>query len=604
MYVRLGIVGRGSVCALGCIAGLLLAATAAAAPGDIDTSFGTNGFVTVGSAQIGDSPFLRAMAIQADGKIVAAGPSRPPAPTPPTPLPNSSLLVVRLLSNGKPDPSFGVGGRASLLPSRVFSYAGDFAGIAIDASGRIVVAGAFSTDGLTFGAGFLRLLPDGSPDPSFNADGNSDGLIIVPDTTYVTLNAVATTPGGSTITAAGSSGELSSAVLRLTETGAGDATFAPAPGAGLRKLDLAPGQDDLQSVAVMADGRAVVAGQRPEGGFDVLAARVLPGGTLDPDFGTAGVTILDGGGEESTQRVVLLADGRIRIIAANAAGPLLAGLTAAGTPDAAVGGDGTQTLPLGSQLVGLAEQPDGKLLFSGITSTFELAAVSAVLRTDVNGVPDAGFGTGGLASFAPQPFSVAYAVAVQPGGGIVTTGVQATSTTPPFPNSQGLIARLKSVADPAAGGGPSASAGGADAGAGTAGGGTSGPVLCARRKATIVGTARSDRLRGTRRSDVIAGGRGNDVISGLGGNDVICGGSGSDRLSGGAGKDRLYGEAGRDTLRGDLGADMLNGGLDNDWLLGGAGRDQLFGGAGRDRLFGGASRDLLLGGPGTDLTRQ
>ena len=112
------------------------------------------------------------------------------------------------------------------------------------------------------------------------------------------------------------------------------------------------------------------------------------------------------------------------------------------------------------------------------------------------------------------------------------------------------------------------------------------PVRCGGKVATIVGTARRDRLRGTRRADVIAALGGNDSVSGLGGNDIVCGGAGRDSLSGGAGKDTLRGDAGNDTLKG------------------GAGNDKLLGGAGRDKLRGQGGRDKLTGGPGRDSERQ
>jgi Ca2+-binding RTX toxin-like protein len=72
---------------------------------------------------------------------------------------------------------------------------------------------------------------------------------------------------------------------------------------------------------------------------------------------------------------------------------------------------------------------------------------------------------------------------------------------------------------------------------------------CFGKRATIVGTQKSNVIRGTRRSDVIAGLGGNDTISGLGGNDLVCGGAGADKLDGGAGSDGLDGGAGADVCR-------------------------------------------------------
>ena len=98
---------------------------------------------------------------------------------------------------------------------------------------------------------------------------------------------------------------------------------------------------------------------------------------------------------------------------------------------------------------------------------------------------------------------------------------------------------------------------------------------CLGKKATIVGTAKSDHIKGTARPDVIVGLGGGDTIEGLGGNDTICGGNGNDRLVGGAGDDALMGDAGNDTLSGGKGYDFLSGLAGNDTLDGGAGTNDL-----------------------------
>jgi DNA-binding beta-propeller fold protein YncE len=132
---------------------------------------------------------------------------------------------------------------------------------------------------------------------------------------------------------------------------------------------------------------------------------------------------------------------------------------------------------------------------------------------------------------------------------------------------------------------------------------------CQGRRATLVGTARAERIRGTRRRDVIAALGGNDRIAGLAGDDVVCagagndrvdGGPGGDRLAGGSGNDRLTGGSGPDTVAGDGGNDRLDGGPGADRLGGDRGKDVLSGGAGRDRLSGGGQRDRCLGGPARD----
>jgi hypothetical protein len=113
-----------------------------------------------------------------------------------------------------------------------------------------------------------------------------------------------------------------------------------------------------------------------------------------------------------------------------------------------------------------------------------------------------------------------------------------------------------------------------------------GPSRCARRPATIVGTAGRDKLVGTRKRDVIAALGGRDIVKARSRNDIVCAGPGNDEVAGGAGKDKLFGGKGKDKL------------------LGGKGRDKLFGGKEKDKLYGGPSMDACAGGPGEDAEKS
>ena len=97
--------------------------------GTLDASFGVNGKVMTDFTPRGDG--ANGVAIQADGKIVAAGSSRSASPNP-------SFALARYNSNGTLDASFGVNGKVMTD----FTPRGDGAnGVAIQADGRIVVAG-------------------------------------------------------------------------------------------------------------------------------------------------------------------------------------------------------------------------------------------------------------------------------------------------------------------------------------------------------------------------------------------------------------------------------------------------------------------------------
>jgi RTX calcium-binding nonapeptide repeat (4 copies) len=152
---------------------------------------------------------------------------------------------------------------------------------------------------------------------------------------------------------------------------------------------------------------------------------------------------------------------------------------------------------------------------------------------------------------------------------------------------------------------------GAAAGAGTAA--QQQRPTCAGMRATIVGSARGDRINGTSRSDVIVSRGGNDRVNGRGGDDRICLGAGNDLADGGPGNDRVLGETGRDVVEGGEGNDRGEGGAGDDVVLGAIvqtggppsspssdGNDVLSGGPGKDMLFGGTGTNVTTGGPGAD----
>src|SRR4051794_14333873 len=144
------------------LCGLLAAAPAAsAAPGDLDPSFGSGGIVKL--LESNEESYAEAVTVQPDGKIVVAG------------YEEGSTVVVRLLPNGEPDSSFGVGGKATtVIPG---GENGAFA-VTLQPDGKIVVAGA----GKAFGGVnqdffFARYNRDGSADETF---GGGDGVGLVP----------------------------------------------------------------------------------------------------------------------------------------------------------------------------------------------------------------------------------------------------------------------------------------------------------------------------------------------------------------------------------------------------------------------------------------
>src|SRR5262249_55664358 len=125
------------------------------ADGSLDSSFGSNGAVRTDFGGIDE---IWGIALQADGNIVAAGRT------------STNIALARYNPDGSLDSSFGSGGRvvtnlspAGIPPGQVNDVA---RGVAVDSSGRVVVAGGAGND-----FGVLRYLPDGTLDPSFGQQG-------------------------------------------------------------------------------------------------------------------------------------------------------------------------------------------------------------------------------------------------------------------------------------------------------------------------------------------------------------------------------------------------------------------------------------------------
>src|SRR5215210_6010141 len=85
---------------------VLAAPSAAAAPGDLDPSFSGDGRVSTLTSP--DTFVARAVADQPDGRIVVAGLASADASDP------GSFALAGYRADGRPDPSFGSGGRLVL----------------------------------------------------------------------------------------------------------------------------------------------------------------------------------------------------------------------------------------------------------------------------------------------------------------------------------------------------------------------------------------------------------------------------------------------------------------------------------------------------------
>ncbi|GAA2796610.1 calcium-binding protein [Kitasatospora sp. CM 4170] len=390
-------------------AGLLLALSAPgvalAAPGDLDTTFGTGGRVTTNFG--GASSEADAVAVQPDGKIVAVGHADI----------TGDFALARYNTDGSPDPTFGTGGKVTTD----FNGGDDGArAVALQSDGKIVVAGHSEVpDGGVGWFSLARYNTDGSLDAGFGTGGK----VVVDFGTGGADDAfgVAVQGDGKIVAAGLTAGDF--ALARLTSGGGLDTTF---DGDGRATTDFAGGADAARGVAVQSDGKIVAVGYTGIGSnYDFALARYNTDGSPDTGFSSDGKVATTFGGTDFGHAVAIQPDGRIVAAGYTGSDFALARYNANGNLDGGFDVDGKVTTDFGNSEIayGVAVQPDGRIVAVGDsvalnTSDFALA------RYNADGSPDTGFsGDGKVTTDFSGGFDHALGVALQPDGRAVAAGL-------------------------------------------------------------------------------------------------------------------------------------------------------------------------------------
>ena len=254
--------------------------------GGLDQDFSGDGIEITDISGLGSSDSSTDVAVSSTGEVFVVGNS------------NNAPYIVKYDASGSLDSSFGSGGIAFIDLNGAFFFA---ASVAVENGGTIVVGGTRETSGAQDLA-VVRILANGTVDSTFNSNS---GLATFDFTnTHDRGQSIALDAQGR-ILLAGESEQTATgvdlAVVRFTTAGVVDNSFGSS-GGQLIDFGSSTGNaiaDTNANVAVDGNGNILVAGtsnQTSAGtGRDFAVARLSPTGAFDGGFGTLGKLTVDMG---------------------------------------------------------------------------------------------------------------------------------------------------------------------------------------------------------------------------------------------------------------------------------------------------------------------
>jgi uncharacterized delta-60 repeat protein len=380
-----------------------------------DTTFDSDGIAIATSPSnfTGNNAKLR---IQADGKYTLFTTIQSTVNS----VSNNDILGMRFNTSGTLDTTFDSDGILTLAYFSLNDNFGDFncVGNSIILSGNTqenVILGKIAVAKLTSTAGFdttfdtdgklFFTFPYGAGDYVYTSEIQSDGKILVGGTSFFNFKDFYS-------------------VARYNANGSIDTTFGTN---GLVLIDNS-NYGTINDIAIDANGKIIVAG----GNTYAVVLRLNSNGTLDTTFGTNGFANFTTS-FSSANDIKVLSNGKI-LIAGNEAytiGTTFSGnfmlvrLNSNGTLDTTFGTNGISNL--GStvadqeSLFKIEVQPDGKIVAAGtINNGSDLDIV--IYRYNSNGTFDTTFNGNGSTTFASSGYDRPYGLAIQNDGKILVSG--------------------------------------------------------------------------------------------------------------------------------------------------------------------------------------
>ena len=303
-----------------------------------------------------DGPLLT-LAVQPDGKVLAGGGFSTY---------NGRLAhkLIRLNPDGSPDTTFLTGAGFDNVVQCV----------AVQADGKLLVGGGFTTYQGQLTTGLLRLNADGSPDAGFPTSTGFNGRVW-----SVAVQADGRILVGGSFTAY--RGQPANRLIRLQADGSPDATFVTGTGF----------DNEVYAVVMQADGKVVVGGfflnyQNKAAGS---LLRLQPDGSRDASF------VVGTGFRGYVSSVAVQPDGNVlpggnfTAYQGQPANRLLR-LQADGSRDASFAANTDLTYSVTSVLV----QPDSRVLIGGGFTAYQGQPANGLVRLRADGSRDPGFSTG------------------------------------------------------------------------------------------------------------------------------------------------------------------------------------------------------------------
>ena len=339
--------------------------------GRLDSTFGTGGKVVATFDSNGDD--LSAIALQADGKIVAAGSIH-----------GTAFLLARFNADGSLDQTFGNNGKVVTTFGDRTAAAAD---VVLQADGKIIAVGVSGAGPYSELNDFVlaRYNAGGGLDPSFGNGGKVKTHFQGVYNTGSTATCVALQPDGKVVVGGFYKNEGTPrqfALTRYNSNGSLDSTFGNSG-----KVVTFAGSGDAFAAAIVLqnNGRIVLAGYSYTQGHDFSLAGYNPNGTLDSTFGNGGFMATDfsGSSDDIAYAITMQSDGKLVVGGRTGHYPefnfAVARYSSDGQPDQSFGTGGKVTTDLGSTDDGyaVALQRNGMIVLAGISfngSNFDFAA--------------------------------------------------------------------------------------------------------------------------------------------------------------------------------------------------------------------------------------